>query len=771
MSLSIVVNGGGTFTASMEEGPVSFTASLAAVGPQGPAGATGPGVAVGGTAGEVLAKASGTNYDTEWVARNPFNQELNTTDSVSFEYVNVSNAFGIDGGDVLFKDSLILSDGVVSTQLDTTQGLSLGFGGITFPDSTTQTTALPSGIDDGYIVAWNADTSAYDSVPNDARTLFLNGTNKTGTTIAKGKAVYISGSTGNHPEITLAIATSEATSARTIGITSEAIANNGTGRVIVAGLLENVDTSAFSAGDVLYLSSSSAGGFQTTLPTQPNHGVLLGYVTRSNANTGVIEVRVDNYQELGEQSDVLLTSKTNLDLLSYETSSGLWKNKSFSTLGLLTSATAATTYAAIASTNTFTASQVISVTDNSNAALRVTQLGTGEAFRVEDSANPDSSPFVIDAAGDVGIGSVPSSGSKLNIQGNLRVIGSITQLGSATITVSSGSGVPLTVTNSGSGASFRVNDEASDTTPFIVDAGGNVGVKTASPSTDFEVNGNAQFTTGNITTAPAAADSSSLIPTTAWVQAEVPAASTTAAGKVELATDAEALTKTDATRSLTPFNLARVLVHANVTRFNSVTFDTGTSGTGGTNAATGGGLGRTTNGPTSVGAGHVRAGMLVIPILGGSSASGINWSRQVRLAARIIRTATSPSSESIYRLVVGEPQATNTGDIPNRGIGIRVVGSGAMEIMAHDGTSLTTYTTSHTPAATTSFDLILVSDGAGTVEAFVNGSSVGSTTGGPTGAASTNQNYMNVRVENTSSFTANPLTYQTWNIATDIVYT
>jgi hypothetical protein len=55
-------------------------------------------------------------------------------------------------------------------------------------------------------------------------------------------------------------------------------------------------------------------------------------------------------------------------------------------------------------TTTFNASPVISVTDNTNAALRITQLGTGNAFLVEDTTNPDSSPFVIDASGKVGIG-------------------------------------------------------------------------------------------------------------------------------------------------------------------------------------------------------------------------------------------------------------------------------------------------------------------------------------------------------------------------------
>jgi hypothetical protein len=58
-------------------------------------------------------------------------------------------------------------------------------------------------------------------------------------------------------------------------------------------------------------------------------------------------------------------------------------------------------------TNAFTTNQVID-TSTSVAALRITQRGTGEALRVEDETNPDSSPFVIDLNGNVGIGMSPS---------------------------------------------------------------------------------------------------------------------------------------------------------------------------------------------------------------------------------------------------------------------------------------------------------------------------------------------------------------------------
>lgn len=62
---------------------------------------------------------------------------------------------------------------------------------------------------------------------------------------------------------------------------------------------------------------------------------------------------------------------------------------------------AVTTWSAV---QTFTASPVINVTDNTNAALRITQAGTGNALLVEDEANPDSTPFAIDAAGNVLVG-------------------------------------------------------------------------------------------------------------------------------------------------------------------------------------------------------------------------------------------------------------------------------------------------------------------------------------------------------------------------------
>jgi hypothetical protein len=53
--------------------------------------------------------------------------------------------------------------------------------------------------------------------------------------------------------------------------------------------------------------------------------------------------------------------------------------------------------------NTFTQPNVFDI-GSSSTAVRISQTGTGNALLVEDSANPDSTPFVIDASGNVGIG-------------------------------------------------------------------------------------------------------------------------------------------------------------------------------------------------------------------------------------------------------------------------------------------------------------------------------------------------------------------------------
>lgn len=162
--------------------------------------------------------------------------------------------------------------------------------------------------------------------------------------------------------------------------------------------------------------------------------------------------------------------------------------------------------------------------------LSVTNTGTGPSFVVEDSTSPDSTPFIIDAAGNVAIG-IGTPHSTLRVAGTNTALPTTDvyqqlevtstgvarlSLGTLTSAVGSaglGTGViqaltngggftnlalnpsggnvgvatsapyaKFSVTNTGTGPSFVVEDSTSpDTSPFVITAAGDVGIGTANP--------------------------------------------------------------------------------------------------------------------------------------------------------------------------------------------------------------------------------------------------------------------------------------------------
>jgi hypothetical protein len=153
--------------------------------------------------------------------------------------------------------------------------------------------------------------------------------NGTGSTLAKGTVVYISGAQGQRPSISKASASSEATSSKTFGIVAEAINNGAEGLVCTSGIVRGVNTSTFTEGQALWL-STTAGLVSSTMPTQPNHSVFIGYCIKSNANSGQIFVKIQNGYELQELHNVLITSPTTGQTLKYNSATELWENGSIS---------------------------------------------------------------------------------------------------------------------------------------------------------------------------------------------------------------------------------------------------------------------------------------------------------------------------------------------------------------------------------------------------------------------------------------------------------
>jgi len=139
--------------------------------------------------------------------------------------------------------------------------------------------------------------------------------NVTGSQIAKGKVVYISGATGQRPQISLADADAEMSSSVTFGITAEAIDNNDSGFVFVSGYIKGINTSALTEGEALWL-DTVPGGFTHDKPTAPIHSVLVGYVI-TKKNNGEIFVKVQNGYELGELHNVNTQGAVARDILRY----------------------------------------------------------------------------------------------------------------------------------------------------------------------------------------------------------------------------------------------------------------------------------------------------------------------------------------------------------------------------------------------------------------------------------------------------------------------
>lgn len=183
-----------------------------------------------------------------------------------------------------------------------------------------------------------------DGVVDSAERIQIVVRNSTGSTLTKGQIVYLSGATGNRPNAVLAQANSEATSSKTIGMVIANIANNTDGQIAVNGTLHDIDTSAFSAGDMLWLSATTAGGVvANTPPAEPNHSVFIGYVARVHPTQGRVVLAIQNGYELDELHGVQITSVANNDLLQYDSTSGLWKNESLSSAGIEPAITAGTT--------------------------------------------------------------------------------------------------------------------------------------------------------------------------------------------------------------------------------------------------------------------------------------------------------------------------------------------------------------------------------------------------------------------------------------------
>jgi hypothetical protein len=184
--------------------------------------------------------------------------------------------------------------------------------------------------------------------------------------------------------------------------------------------------------------------------------------------------------------------------------------------------------------------------NSSDAAFTITQTGTGNAFVVEDSTSPDATPFVINSAGNVGIGTstparllelsssatvgarisgtapfleffetdITDENKRLRVNSGVLVFENINdaanvttelfRIASSGISTFTGNAVvnantttdAVRITQTGTGNAFVVEDSASpDASPFVIDAAGRVvvgtptGISVAGTTPQFQVMG------------------------------------------------------------------------------------------------------------------------------------------------------------------------------------------------------------------------------------------------------------------------------------------
>lgn len=325
--------------------------------------------------------------------------------------------------------------------------------------------------------------------------LYQRAVNGDSVPLTKGQVVYVFGSSGTRVQVKRALADSDVTSATLLGVVAESMAVNAEGFIITSGRLTDLSVlpaTAFSDGDVVYLSPTTPGGLTATKPTAPQHMVTVGYcVKASNGSAGVLLVHPQNGYELSELHDVLITTPISGQILVYDGTVGQtrWENTTptgsagvtvtpgagslaFSLdstyaptfLGLALSGLSASQFVKTDASKNLVSSQYVTLTSEVTGTLPVGNGGTGVA-------NPTSGRLLI-GAGTSAMTQLAGSSTNdvVKWNGSAWVASSVPAVTSVT-TVDTGMGLTLTTVNS-------------TTTPTITLAG-TLGVSKGGTGTDL----------------------------------------------------------------------------------------------------------------------------------------------------------------------------------------------------------------------------------------------------------------------------------------------
>jgi hypothetical protein len=307
-SIKVITNGGGT-SQSVLDTLASLQTQIDNLIPS-QTGNSGKFLTTNGTSTSWASVAGGLSYQGTWNATTNTPTLASSTGTNGYYYVvataGSTNLNGITDWQI---GDWLLFNGSTWQKIDQSETLQT----ITSTDGSVTVTTSGS----------NADLSV--AVAASTTNVICQVRNTTGATLTKGTAVYISGATGQIPTVSKALATSDTTSAQTLGLLSADLANNSNGYVTIIGLINDIDTSAYTDGAQLYLSGSTAGTLTATKTYAPTHLVYVAVVEYAHAVHGKLFVKVQNGYELDEIHNVSAQSPSNGQTIIYNASTSLWE--------------------------------------------------------------------------------------------------------------------------------------------------------------------------------------------------------------------------------------------------------------------------------------------------------------------------------------------------------------------------------------------------------------------------------------------------------------
>jgi hypothetical protein len=278
---------------------------------------------------------------------NTFNGDSSTTDfTLSIDPKDEKNTIVFVGGVYQPKATYSIS----GTTLTFSEAPPTGTGNIEVSISQiTTTTQLAADILDGNTFTGSTELTGELTAGEfigDLRgaTLFKG---QAGEALSKGDVVYISGISGNTTVVSKADA-DDAAKMPAFGIIAEDANNNASATVYTFGSLTGLDTSSFSEGDELFV-STTAGGLTDTAPTGESSAIQkIAKVTRSDKSAGSIFIMgagrsnaIPNLDDgdifIGNGSNQAVTSALSTEVESYL--DGGTSTPSFASLNVTTTTT------------------------------------------------------------------------------------------------------------------------------------------------------------------------------------------------------------------------------------------------------------------------------------------------------------------------------------------------------------------------------------------------------------------------------------------------